>query len=277
MKDSSPAVAQFLDEYGKRCDSVSRTLRVYLGDPGSTQTHGLRAAVRRLDAAIKVLPKSTRKEKAVRRCHERCRDLLRQTSRIRDIDIILATIAAHSDDATVSLMLNNLQEERDEFVDNSTKAAWRLFEHPPPKLARRDLPRFARRVETVLRALDVEIGRELQVSVADETKVEELHSLRKDCKRLRYTLELLPSVEGHSRQILFMRRWQDLLGEIRDLDVILEYLSRARSSPVVKAVVASERARRHARYAAFVRLSRKKPRPWVLRLGGSADGTVAPR
>ena len=54
-----------------------------------------------------------------------------------------------------------------------------------------------------------------------------------------------------------LQRWQDVLGEIRDLDVAIEYLSRAKQTVGVKKVLASESALRHERYAAFVRMCRK--------------------
>ena len=266
MAESSPLIVRFLDEYERLTEKVSRCLRDYLGQPGTTQTQGLRASVRRLDAAIKVLPRRTRKSKGLKRCHERCRDLLRETSRIRDIDIIAARVAERSSDPTVSLILSNLKEEREEFVDNSTKAAWNLLEHHPPKIGRRDIPRFARRVETVLQELDAEITSELHACVTDETKVEELHSLRKDCKRLRYTLELLPSLGQRAPLIGLLRSWQDVLGEIRDIDVIVDYLSKAKQTRAVRSIIAAERAHRHARYVAFVEACRKEPRTMALSL-----------
>src|ERR1700693_2031494 len=169
MRESSAILVRFLEAYGTLNERVNKSLRDYLGDPGIAQTRDLRGAVRRLDVAIKVLPKSTRKQRPVRRCHERCKELLRLTSRIRDLDILESRIAKHPRDATVTLMLNNLQEEREEFVGDTTKAAWSLSDHHPPKLAKRDLPRFVRRTETVLKELDAEIGRELRAAVKDET------------------------------------------------------------------------------------------------------------
>jgi CHAD domain-containing protein len=272
MTESSPAIVQFLEEYERLADRVNRSLRDYLGEPGTSQTQNLRASVRRLDAAIKVLPKRTRKEKAVERCHERCRELLRETSRIRDIDILREKLAARSSDPTVRLMLDNLGEERGEFVDRSVRAAWKLFERHPPKLGKKDLPRFARRIETVLQELDEEVGRELRASLADEKNVEELHSLRKDCKRLRYTLELLHSTERKSRLISLLRRWQDILGEIRDMDVRIDYLLRAKPTAGVRSILSEERAKRHAKYVEFVRLCKRAPR---MKTRSFLDATVA--
>ncbi|MDA4113546.1 MAG: CHAD domain-containing protein [Thaumarchaeota archaeon] len=257
MRESSAVLVHFLEEYQRLNEKVNNTLRDYLGDPGVVQTRNLRAAVRRLDSAIRVLPKKTREEKAVKRCHERCVELLKVTSRIRDLDILEDRIAKHPRDATVTLLLNNLQEEREEFVSNSTSAAWKLFEHHPPSLVKGHLPRLTGRVEDVVKKLDDDIARELQEVVKDPARVEELHSLRKHCKRLRYTLELFPSMGQYSRLVILLRKWQDLLGEIRDSDVIMDYLSRAKPTDAVRAMLASERSFRQRRYSAFVQTCRR--------------------
>ncbi len=256
MKESSPFAVHFLDEYGRISDRANKSLREYLGDPGTSQTHSLRSSVRRLDAAIKVLPKSTKRVKEVRRCHERCRALLRGTSRIRDIDVLHARLSRPPGDETVTLVLNNLMEERGEYVGDSTEAAWKLFEHHPPKLARRDLPRLARRMEGVLRRLEEEIGEGLEVCLKDEAKIDALHGVRKDCKRLRYTLELTPPGARSAAVLPVLRRWLDILGEIRDCDVTIDYLKRAKQSAAVGTILAQERAQRHAKYLSFVRLCR---------------------
>ncbi len=274
MTETSATVIQFLDHYERLKDRLNKALREYLGDPGRTQTKSLRAAVRRLDAAIRVLPKGAQKEKAMRRCHERCREVLRETSRIRDVDLLSERIARHKEDSTVAFMLKNLGEEREEFVDRTRKAAWKLFEHHPPKLARRDLPRFARRAEGALDELKAEIALESRVALKDEAKVDELHSLRKHCKRLRYTLELFPSVRNQSRLVSDLRVWQDALGEIRDCDVVVEYLSRARPTEAVRKALTSERAYRHRKYLLFVRSSKRSRVGRPLHLAGS-DGEGA--
>jgi CHAD domain-containing protein len=259
---SSTILVHFLEEYQRLNEKVNNTLRDYLGDPGVVQTRNLRAAVRRLDCSIRVLPKKTRNQKAVKRCHERCKELLEVTSRVRDLDILEDRIAKHPRDVTVTLLLNNLHEEREEFVSNSTKAAWKLFEHHPPSLVKGDLPRLVGRIEDVVEGLDAEIVSELQAVLKDAAKVDELHSLRKHCKRMRYTLELFPSMGHYSRLVILLRKWQDLLGEIRDSDVITDYLSRAKPTEAVRTMLASERAFRQRRYAAFVQSCKR----------GSQDG-----
>src|SRR5271169_5020555 len=107
MAESSAIALQFLDQYEGLKQRLNKSLREYLGDPGTSQTQTLRAAIRRLDTAILMLPKPTREEKAVTRCHERCKKVLRETSHVRDIDIMRERLSKHKGDPTVALMLNN--------------------------------------------------------------------------------------------------------------------------------------------------------------------------
>lgn len=251
MKGSSALVDRYLEEYARLSERAWKSLREFLGNPGTSQTHALRASLRRLDEAVKVLPKKTRRTKEVRRLHERCRDLLRGTSRIRDIDMLIAELAGSAADPTVTLMLNNLREEREEFVGNSTKVAWKLFEHHPPKLTKRDLPRLSQRVRAVVDELEKGIADGLDASLKDESKIDALHSLRKDCKKLRYALELVPPTRDNLHRLSLLRRWQDRLGEIRDRDVLIGYLSQARQTQVVGRLLSAERAHRHSMYLSF--------------------------
>ena len=252
--------ALFLAEYQRLTERMGRCLREYLGDPGRAQTRDLRASVRRFEAAVRVLPKRAREEKKMRRCRKRCRALLRATSRLRDVDVLTERFSRYPGDAMVGLVVANLGEERTEFVGDSTRAAWALFEQQPPVLSRRDLRSLGRRFEAVVEELEGDVQRGVRASVEDESRVDELHALRKDCKRLRYTLELVPAGPRASRLVRVLQRWQDALGEIRDLDVALEYLARAKQTAGVRRALAAERALRHERYLAFVRMSRKDGR-----------------
>ena len=63
------------------------------------------------------------------------------------------------------------------------------------------------------------------IVITDSSRVEELHDLRKACKKLRYMLELL-SIEN--KTALEMRKTlqkiQDILGIIHDYDFTINYL-----------------------------------------------------
>ena len=80
------------------------------------------------------------------------------------------------------------------------------------------------------------IEHNLPIVVKNDEKIAELHELRKDCKKLRYLLELLPDNIGKGQSsdkddyvpklIEKLENVQDILGIIHDYDIILAYLSR---------------------------------------------------
>ncbi|MDA4137362.1 MAG: CHAD domain-containing protein [Thaumarchaeota archaeon] len=256
MDNASLTPAHFVGEYENLADRVGETLREYLGDPNEENTRNVRAAARKLATCIGVMPKGAR-DKTTRRRRDRSRKLLLLTSDVRDIDIMRAKLAGRAGDATVDLLLRNMAEEREERAGDSMKAAWKLFELRGPKLTKKEAARAAQWVKKTLEELDEDVSSELSVVVKNEGRVDELHSLRKNAKRFRYTLELIPAKRASSEVIKMLKQWQDVLGEIRDSDVLIEYLGRARPSPPIREILSAERNFRHQRYLAFVRAWRK--------------------
>jgi len=63
-------------------------------------------------------------------------------------------------------------------------------------------------------------------AIGDETPAEALHNLRKDCKKLRYLLELFRSLfpKSLNRFIRALKQLQDTLGDFQDFEVQQEHL-----------------------------------------------------
>jgi len=83
----------------------------------------------------------------------------------------------------------------------------------------------------------------------DESKVAELHSLRKDVKKLRYLLEL---TEKTPARLSSLAKWQESLGAIHDLDVAIDYLKGVGAGHGRGAILELQSVR-HSNYLAFVR------------------------
>jgi CHAD domain-containing protein len=258
MENTSLTSARFVGEYEKLVERVGEALRKYLGDPNEENTRNIRASARRMDTCIGILPKKAR-SKAVRQRRDRSRKLLALTSEVRDNDIIRARLSGRAGDPMVDLLLKNMTEEREEHAVDSMKAAWKLFELRGPKLTKKETTRVSQWVNKALEELDKEISAELLIVVKSEGRIDELHSLRKHAKRFRYALELIPPTRRSSKVVQGLKEWQDVLGKIRDSDVVIEYLGRARPSPIVKEILSAERNFRHRRYLAFVRGRRRGP------------------
>jgi CHAD domain-containing protein len=252
MERAKLTPAQFVGEYERLSEKVGEALRKYLGDPNEQNTRNVRVSVRRMNTATGILPKRAR-GKEVRQRRDRSKKVLSLTSEIRDNDIIRAKLSRRARDPAVNLLLKNMAEEREERAANSMKAAWRLFELSRQKLMKNDASRVSVWIRDELEELDQEIDAELSIVVKSEGRIDELHSLRKHVKNFRYALELVPTTKGSSGVLQGLIEWQDILGKIRDCDVVITYLGRARPSPVIREILSAERRRRHRQYLAFVR------------------------
>ncbi len=106
---------------------------------------------------------------------------------------------------------------------------WREFlETPPPKVA---LPPNA--VRPIREVADRRIKKMFQLvldeglAIHGESAAEELHELRKSCKKLRYLMEFFQSLYGHKEirpLIKELKRLLDNLGDFQDLEVQAEKL-----------------------------------------------------
>jgi CHAD domain-containing protein len=251
---------RFLSHYESTVEAVRGSLREYLGDPNDKNTHQLRSALRRLDTAFRVIPKRTKKEDTSLEDYEgRCRKLLRLTSEISDSDMLSKMLEPRSTEPAVAAIRRELKSQRRKHADDSMKAAWKLFETRTPKLDAKMILGLETHARKVMTELETKVQRDLVRVVASESRVKELHSLRKRCKRLRYTIELLPPSPNRVTRAELLRKWQDSLGAIRDSDVLIERLARKDASSGSRKVLKDERLRRHTMYLTFVRAYRSKP------------------
>lgn len=70
--------------------------------------------------------------------------------------------------------------------------------------------------------------------IPDPENITELHNARIAAKRLRYTLDLFDFVFGENGRIATaeLKQWQELLGQIHDLDVRIELIESTRMRAV---------------------------------------------
>lgn len=100
-------------------------------------------------------------------------------------------------------------------------------------------------------------ARDLHVTAMRRRQAEDLHQVRIGVKRLRYTLEsLLP--DRHRGVSKTLKRLQDVLGDLHDLDVVLATLGPA--EPAVRAGVEATRLERLLTYKA---MATGRPSAWT--------------
>jgi CHAD domain-containing protein len=146
--------------------------------------------------------------------------------------------------------------------------------------------KLQRRYNKVVRRLSERIELNLPVVLANKNKIVELHGVRKDCKKLRYLLELMPDQnnrESHKmnnnteleniqdilgyihsqnnkethKMITELEDIQDILGSIHDSDITIAYLKRVRHSKDTTNILDNEITERNTRYEEFVQFCRR--------------------
>ena len=218
--------------------------------PTPDDIHDVRVTARRIQVMRKLLPKIVRESQASISYDLALKSALRSTSQLRDIDTLMDTLVAHRANLPTELLLS-LENQRSDAAARAKTASSAVAETPVPDLDRSDTKgkRLSRMLRKRAKKRVSAASRLLSEVLNDESKAEELHSLRKEVKKLRYLLEL---DDGTSRRLPALAKWQDTLGAIHDLDVAVSYLERSRFETKPKAIQELREAR-HGNYVRFVR------------------------
>ncbi len=247
--------SSFVKAYKERSRSLVKLAKGASLELAPEAVHDLRVTSRRLQIMTKLLPRRERSSDQVKAFDSALKTLLKDTSAVRDADTLAQTLKPYgsmlSPDFTRSLQLEREREaERAQAQIRSLTLVLESWGRLPRAETRGLTRRFRQRVKKCGRSLDDV----LRMVTEDESKVAELHSLRKQVKKLRYLLELTP---GRSGALAALERWQEELGLVHDLDVAIQFAAdNLTPFRFAKALEALKR-RRHLAYLRFCRESRK--------------------
>lgn len=261
----------FLKAHEKRTAALEETIRLYRRAPGPEQVHHLRTAVRRFDRSSTLLPASLRKEKKLKEYRTTTKELAKLNNRIRDIDIIAASLHSSfgEDEAGVlPPILGRLRAERAMLQPPALRVASRLRPAAPQVDAEKVRggklrKRYRKVVCETLESLEADFR---TVTAGRDVGREPLHALRMRTKELRYTLEL--GADGSADDLdERLQSWQDQTGRILDIDTTTEYLRGLDISSRVEEFIETMRAKRRRLFLGFLDSShRSKTHDLLVRL-----------
>ena len=204
---------------------VDSRLEAYLGEQNVESIHDMRTAIRRLQVSFNLLPKNVRRTMRVRRYLDRCTKFFRLNTEIRDIEIIARILAIHKI-LESSPTMTRLMERKMILLGRARAAALSFQGFRKPNFESSKLPKskLKRRFRKVRNKLLARIDKRQAMLMAGSASIEDLHALRKDCKKLRYTLEFVQVRGRESKIIQKLNEWQNVLGGIHDADVTIEFL-----------------------------------------------------
>ena len=250
----------FVKEYDKFLKALTRRVKAYLRDPNAENVHRLRTLTRRLQAAFALLPKTNRKQAKAEKAMARIKKLMKVNASVRDQDIILSKLSMYKQNPAYQRLVEELRKSRKSHLEQAKELALSVQKNPGSRVKPRELsePTLQKRHGKVVRKLSSKITSELPLVREDPSKVEELHIVRRDCKQLRYVLEMA-EFSRPPKPLVALRSWQDLLGIIRDHDVMITYLRGIKKSPEILVALNTETEGRSNSYRKFVEVSRENP------------------
>jgi len=245
---------QPLERHRDRVKSLHKRLEAFLEEPSAENLHDLRTAVRRVDASVNSLPRRLRERRKTNRLLGKLERLMKRSAKVRDLDTVQSRLTVYGTGRALGRLRRRVEKSRRKQVRSTVKAAASIRKlsilYTDAQDAR-ETQRSEERIEKVVKRLSSRLNRRLPVVLSDPDDKEALHALRKDCKRLRYILELTPQEGEGSGLVMTLTSWQDLLGAVRDGDVTVEYLEGLERSAPVDKVLRAERARRRQDYEGF--------------------------
>ena len=246
LKTGSKDFARRYQEKAKQLLELARGLPAR---PPPDDIHDLRVTARRIQVMRSLLPRGVRASQTSKRFDLLLKSVLKRTSQLRDIDTLTATLEEHQTSLPGDLLVK-LRNQRSDAAAQARAACALLTGAPPPDIDPSEVK--GRRLSRRLRKRAKKHGRAavglLSEVLRDESKVDELHSLRLEVKKLRYLLELS---DRSPPELAAVTRWQESLGAIHDLDVAMDFLQG--SNVEMKGWAMNEFRRvRHRSYLKFV-------------------------
>jgi CHAD domain-containing protein len=249
---------KFVNVCERNISRVSNKLDDYLKRQDEENIHDIRTSVRRLDACYKTLPKGLRKRKQMKKFVNESKDLFKINSQVRDFDIITELIRKVNADHGNKNGVVNFENRRAQKLENAKAVAVGLRKLPLPKVKKNSVSKakLTSRINKLISKYGSRTQLNLPMVTTDADKVAELHELRKDCKKLRYLLELVSRDNSSDNSISRMREelqtMQDLLGAIHDCDATVAYLKRKKGqkrNEIIEDIV-QEREKRYENFLA---------------------------
>ena len=244
---------QYLNKSERNIQRVNNKLDDYLKAPNEEHIHDIRTSIRRLRASYQSLPKSIRNKKKIKKFVAKSKELFSINSKVRDYDIIFEILSEYmssemapkheqqqlsQSSRAISNLLKSLETVRNRGLTEAKTLAVELRKLSVPKLGDNNIniskKKLKKRFNNVVGKLANTIEKNYPVVLSSSKRLIELHEMRKDCKKLRYLLELLPidtdvknqDKDKVSQLIDELEKVQDMLGTIHDYDTTIAYIKK---------------------------------------------------
>lgn len=257
---------EFVTKMEENVKRVDNRVNDYIEDSNENNIHDIRTAIRRLDASFRSLPRKLQGRKKICKYVTTSKRLFKINSQIRDYDIICQKLEKYSSEPIYTKLTDSLNRRRKTKLASARKIALSLKDLPLPHIVENDIQskKLEMRFNKVVCRLCERIELDLPVVLTNANKKKELHEMRKDCKKLRYLLDLVPHQNSNSidtkemhKMITELEDIQDMLGSIHDSDITIAYLNRVRHPNEVMHILHDEISERNKKYEDFIQFCKR--------------------
>lgn len=244
-------------KFKKIMKTFAKKLDDYINDPNEDNIHDIRIAIRRMEAVCRILPKKNRKKEDIQNYIKQAKTLFRINTQIRDFDIIRGKLEKNRS-IQFAQIIHSINNNRKHQLDAGHRLALKLKNISQPRLKENDIieSKLQKRFQKIVSELIVEINRNVPLVLNDDKKIEELHKLRKDFKKIRYSIELTTDKTDSLKSIKSLKKIQDELGSIHDSDIFLDYLREVEGPHELSETIRNEILERREKYQKFVQVFR---------------------
>ena len=253
MKTYSFSSKQMILQVNNNFETFKNILNLYLKNPNGKNIHDIRKSIRRLDSAYYSLPKKFRKNKSIKNYINHSKDLFKSNSQVRDYDIFLEKINSHNRSSNIknNNLIDQIEQNKKIQLETAKKIEQNLDLYDSPQIGTESIS-------------DKKVQKRFnKISEIFNNKIKKLHELRKDCKKIRYALELISDQDKDiEKTVKQLDDIQDILGEIHDCDTTIMFLrQQKKQSPSVKNFINKESTDRDNKYNQFVNQYKQYTQP----------------
>jgi CHAD domain-containing protein len=247
----------FLIKLHEHLERVDNKVNSYIKNSNEKGIHDVRTSIRRFNASFISLPKRYRKKGSLLSDYNRlANEFFKVNSDIRDIDIIHIKLKNYPETDKRNSAINLLKNNRQSKLENAKTIALSLKNMNSKKILEKiDMTEkeLQKRYSKILLIFIRKIETNFLIVINNASKIEELHELRKDCKKLRYFLELMGKENNNAiKMIKTLKNIQDILGSIRDTDITIDFLKKLEPSKEIQEIINNEIEQRRAKYQEFL-------------------------
>ena len=251
---------QYLIKLHENSRRLNRKTDHYINDPNENNIHDIRTSIRRFNAAVSTLPRKYREEPLLLEYSKIANKLFKVNSEIRDSDIILIKLEKFYSSPQRNMVTDTLKQTRQAKLENAKTMAQNLKNLNSNMINGIGVTEneLQKRYSKILSKLISRIDDVFPIVLTNPLKLEELHELRKDCKKIRYMLELVEKDDKNAASLIrILEKVQDIVGSIHDSDATIIYLRSFAPNQEIQEVINKETKQRELGYEKFLLYSKR--------------------